>query len=134
MNQVVVGIISRETRRGIEYLLLSSKRDFGKFTGFYYPPGGHLENGENEENALVREIKEELRIKVKPINKVAETSSDIKGQLTHWWMCQADTSKIKIQTDEIKNLRWFTREEIIKSKNIWPATKNIFQKYIFDKS
>jgi len=55
MKQVVVGIISRIRAGGAEeFLLVNSKKDFGKYTGFYYPPGGHVEDGENIEQALIR--------------------------------------------------------------------------------
>ena len=41
--------ISRKNNNGQdEYLLMKSKRNFGKYTGYYYPPGGHLENDEDE--------------------------------------------------------------------------------------
>lgn len=49
MKEVVVGIIPRDIpSENNEYLLMSSKRDFGEYTGLYYPPGGHLEMSEDE--------------------------------------------------------------------------------------
>ena len=66
MKRVVVGIISRKNTEGVEqYLLVSSKKYFGIFTGYYYPPGGHLEEGEEEVACLKRELKEELGIEAK---------------------------------------------------------------------
>ncbi len=63
IKEVVVGIIYRIRKEGErEYLLVSSKKDFGEFTGFYYPPGGHLEEGENFTDCLIREMKEELEL------------------------------------------------------------------------
>lgn len=62
MEHCVVGIIEKEDAGVMRYLLVSAKKDFGRFTGYYYPPGGHLAPGEDEIGGLVREIKEELRI------------------------------------------------------------------------
>lgn len=42
-----------------EILLTKSKQD-----GYYFLPGGHIENNESPEQALIREIKEELNIDI----------------------------------------------------------------------
>ncbi len=45
--------------------ILLSKRPHNKhLSGFWEFPGGKVENGETPENAIVREIKEELNIKI----------------------------------------------------------------------
>jgi 8-oxo-dGTP pyrophosphatase MutT (NUDIX family) len=132
MRQVVVGIISRNRNNTKEYLLISSKKDFGKYTGFYYPPGGHLEENEDEKTALIREINEELGIKVNPLNKIAETPGDVKNQITHWWMCDADIVSFHLETKELSGLYWITKGKILNHKKVWPATKSFFNKYIPD--
>ena len=82
MSKVVVGIIVKEDQEK-SYLLVSSKTDFGEYTGLYYPPGGHVEVGESEEEALKREIKEELGLEIIKSKKVTdEIESDIKDQET----------------------------------------------------
>ena len=130
MEKVVVGIISRiKNNNETEFLLMSSKRDFGKFTGFYYPPGGHLEDNEDISTALTREIKEELGFEVKPIKQLSVSKGDIKDQMTHWWICSAVVNEIIPQEDEVENVRWFTKEEILKSDKVWPATKKFFKKF-----
>ncbi len=132
MKNVVVGIISRKRKDTNEFLLISSKRDFGKHTGFYYPPGGHLEKGENEKTSLIREVQEELGIKITPIEKIAETPGDVKDQATHWWKCINGNNPITIDEKEISEIGWFTRNEILKHQKVWPATKKFFEQYISD--
>ncbi|KKQ97289.1 MAG: hypothetical protein UT24_C0002G0038 [Candidatus Woesebacteria bacterium GW2011_GWB1_39_12] len=128
MKHVVVGIISKRVKGIKKYLLVSSVLDYGKYTGFYYPPGGHMEKGEDLKVALVGKIKKELFIDVVPIRELAETSSDIKDQITHWWLCKAVIKKLNYDRERLKDVRWFTQEEIKEGKNIWPATKKFFQK------
>lgn len=132
MKKVVVGIIARKNDNGEdEYLLVSSRRDFGEFTGYYYPPGGHVEEGEDEKAALVREIKEELRIEVSPIRKVVETAGDVQDQMTHWWLCEGSANGMRIQSGEIADAGFFTRDQM-GTMNIWPATRKFFEEYIFE--
>ncbi|HBP00497.1 MAG: NTP pyrophosphohydrolase, Zn-finger domain protein [Candidatus Uhrbacteria bacterium GW2011_GWF2_41_16] len=131
MNQVVIGLITRKKTDGeMEYLLIQSKKDFGEFSGCWYPPGGHLEKGENEEDALVREIKEELHLHVRPLRKVAETPGDVENQNTHWWICDALSEEMNVDQIELSGAGWFTKQDL-KSLRLWPATESFFNTYIF---
>lgn len=131
MKKVAVGIISKiRDSKQEEYLLIRSKKDFGEFSGFYYPPGGHLEGDESASEALVRELKEELNLNVTPIREVAVTPGDVNNQLTHWWLCDIESGDIKIKENEIADAAYFTASEM-KEIKIWPATRNFFNTYIF---
>jgi len=129
MIHVVVGIISRQRANcETEYLLVSSKKNFGEFSGCFYPPAGHLEDGEDEKTALVREIKEELNLEVSPLRKFAETEGDVKDQLTSWWSCEIIDGEFKVNGEEIAKAGFFTRAEMEKM-SLWPATKKFFENY-----
>ncbi len=125
MTKVVVGIIKKEN----SYLLVSSKKDFGKYSGFYYPVGGHVEGGESEEDALRREINEEVGLKVVSLKKITETESDIENQTTSWYDCEVKDYNFKINQEEIADVKFFTKEEM-KKINLWPATQKFFEKFI----
>jgi 8-oxo-dGTP pyrophosphatase MutT (NUDIX family) len=130
MKKVVLGIISRKNKKGeTEYLLINTKKDFGKYTGFYYPPGGHAKKGETEKQALIREIKEELNLLVEPIRKISETPGDIKGEIDSWWLCRIKSGKLKIKKGEIASAGYYSPKEIEKL-DLWPATKKFFRKYV----
>jgi NAD+ diphosphatase len=132
MSQVIVGIISQKTDDQIKYLLVSATKDWGKFTGSYYPPGGHIEEGEDKITALKREIKEELNLEIEPIKEVAETKGDVEGQITYWWSCKVIGGKMEIDKEEIKDAGFFSQEEMNNLK-LWPATAKFFNNYIFNK-
>ena len=51
---VVAAIIKKENK------ILATQRGYGEFEGLWEFPGGKIEEGETKEEALVREIKEEL--------------------------------------------------------------------------
>lgn len=130
MNKVVVAIITRTKNDESEYLLVKSKNDFGDYTGFYYPPGGHIEGDENPAQALVREIKEELGLNIKPTEELDVTLGDVKNQETHWWLCQLLGGELSIQKEELSDASYFTQDQM-KQLPIWPATKTFFNKNIF---
>lgn len=47
-------------------VLLSLRKNTGWMDGYYCAPGGHVEEGETPTIAMIREIKEELGVDVKP--------------------------------------------------------------------
>lgn len=133
MKKVAVGIIEKELDSVKLYLLISAKKNFGEFTGYYYPAGGHMEPGETEQETVVREIKEELGLDIETISRIAKTFGDVEDQITYWWLCKAVGGEIKIQEKEILDARWFTEEEIRNEVKIWPATRKVFLKFVFNK-
>ena len=59
--EVSAGIIRNENK------IFACQRGYGSYKGFWEFPGGKVERGESAEEALVREIKEELEIGVKNV-------------------------------------------------------------------
>ncbi|MDO5823618.1 (deoxy)nucleoside triphosphate pyrophosphohydrolase [Methanobrevibacter sp.] len=57
---VVAAIIKKDNK------ILATKRGYGEFIDMWEFPGGKIESDETKEEALVREIKEELDCTIKP--------------------------------------------------------------------
>lgn len=122
MKHVSCGIIIRGEGKKREIFLVSSKKELGKYTGYYYPPGGHVEAGESREEALIREIKEELNLEVTNISYIASSPGDVKDQTTHWFHITVhDLSQLKLE-DKLRDGGFFTLQELEKLP-IWPATR-----------
>ncbi len=58
---VVAAIIKKDNQ------ILATKRGYGEFINMWEFPGGKIEGEETKEDALVREIKEELDCIIKPV-------------------------------------------------------------------
>lgn len=127
MTHVVVGIIQKD--HPLSYLLVSSKRDFGEYSGYYYPPAGHIEDGEDELMALKREIHEELGLNVVSAQKITDTMGDIENQKTSWYICEVDDYDFTIDNQELKDAGFFTQKDM-EAMKIWPATQEVFKKFI----
>ncbi len=132
MKEVVVGVVSRQRADQLkEYLLVSSRLDFGEFTGCYYPPGGHIAAGESKEETLVRKIRDELGVKAHPTKEIAITLGDVPNQLTYWWECQiVSWDSMVINKEAISNAGFFTQQEM-KVMKLWPATRKFFNEHVF---
>lgn len=59
---VVAAIIKKDN------MVLATKRGYGEFINMWEFPGGKIEDNESKEEALVREIKEELDCIIEPVN------------------------------------------------------------------
>ena len=60
--RVVAAIITRKSNGTTE--IFATQRGYGEYKDWWEFPGGKIEPGENPEDALIREIKEELNVTV----------------------------------------------------------------------
>jgi 8-oxo-dGTP pyrophosphatase MutT (NUDIX family) len=129
MKKAVLAIIQKKGTK--KFLLVKAKSDSNrKFKGCWMAPGGTLENKENHKETLIREIKEELGILIKPTSLIAETKGDNKNQIIQWWQCKSIPygKKILLDDEELDGCGYFTLKEM-ENIPLWPATKKFFKKY-----
>ena len=93
-------------------ILLIKRSDYTKtFPNTWACPGGRGDEGETPEQAVVRELKEEMNIDFKP-TKLYKTGKykdrDLFRFLGEW------SGEIKIQENEITEYGWFSYDETIK--------------------
>jgi ADP-ribose pyrophosphatase YjhB (NUDIX family) len=92
----------------------------------WLPVGGHLEENEDPEQALFREVQEEtgLEVRLKDQEKPLQTSSLVPNYIdTHpitadhqhvsfTYFAAADTDKLAVQEAELNDLRWFSMADL----------------------
>lgn len=89
--------------------------------------GGHVLTKEFGSQALIRETKEELNIEITK-NEIAYLVSSISNNIkeniidNHYNECyiitkNIDISQIKLQKEEVSDIRWFTKDEILNRIN-----------------
>jgi len=91
-------------RNKAKYEYISYKYEF---------PGGKLEEEENEEEALKREIAEELNLEINVIEKFLVVNHEyLDFNLTmHSYLCKASTEKLILK--EHINSKWLNKNELI---------------------
>ena len=73
----------------------------------YSTLAGFIEVGETAEEALIREVLEEVNIKVKNIKYFGSQSWPFPSQLMLGYHCEYESGDIKVNTDELTDAQWF---------------------------
>ena len=104
--EVVAAIIRREGR------IFATQRSYGEWKGWWEFPGGKLEPGETPQQALAREIREELDAEIEIGALVCTVEWDYPTfHLTlHCYWCTLTSASLRL--NEHDSARWLDREEL----------------------
>lgn len=104
--EVVAAIIRREGR------VFATQRGHGEWKDWWEFPGGKMEAGESAEEALMREIREELSTEISVDEMLCNVEYDYpKFHLTmHCFLCSLITDAMYLNEHEAA--RWLTKEEL----------------------
>lgn len=93
--------------------LLGKRSSHKKIAPLYWCPiTGKMEGGETEEEAIRREVFEEVGLIVEPLEKVATTETRNKETLIHWWKVTLISGDPTLKNDEHTELRWVPHQEL----------------------
>jgi len=116
----VLGII----RRGDRLLMIQRSRQVRAPLTWCFP-GGHIEPGETQTAALIREVQEELDLEVEPgEHLMTQTKHD--GRLVlYCWSASIVCGEPIANPKEIADIVWMTPEEIRAKDGVLPGTTDI---------
>ena len=108
--EVVAGVLKFENK----YLCVQRGANKYEYIHHKYEfPGGKIESGESEEDALVRELQEELNI---TLNKICQKIITVDHQypdfrlIMHAYLCEPNSSEITLS--EHIDYKWLERHEM----------------------
>ncbi len=105
--EVVAAVIEADGK------ILATQRGSGEFAGMWEFPGGKIESGETQVEALVREIKEELDIEISVGEFIMTVEYDYPNfhLIMHCYQCNIQTGELVLK--EHKNYQWLEHENLM---------------------
>ena len=91
---------------------------------------GFVEPGESIEEAVHREVKEEVGIKIKNLKYQKSQSWPFPNSLMLGFEAEYDSGDIKVDGDEILKAKWFKKDEIIRYDSDISISDWLIQKFI----
>jgi 8-oxo-dGTP diphosphatase len=102
-----VAVIRRQER-----LLVIRRSQQVVAPGAYCFPGGAIEPGESEEDALIRELREELNVDVLPVRRIWQSVTPWRVELA-WWLARlSPEASVRAAPEEVESFHWQTLEEM----------------------
>ena len=119
--EVVAAIIRKENQ------LFATQRGYGEWKDWWEFPGGKMEAGETPEEALKREIWEELetRIVVERLVETVEWDYPAFHLTMHSYLCHVESGHLELKEHEAA--KWLNRDEL-ESVRWLPADWEIVRK------
>ncbi len=120
--EVVAAIIHDEKER-----IFATQRGYGDFKDGWEFPGGKMEPGETPEEALMREIWEELetRIRVERLVQTVEWDYPAFHLTMHCYLCHVESGHLELKEHEAA--KWLRKEEL-ESVNWLPADEVVVKR------
>jgi len=120
-RQAAVAVISQADK-----LLTITRSQTVRAPGEVCFPGGGVEPGETIADALIREMREELNISVKPIGGVWQSIA-ASGVELNWWRTEIRSGElIRPNPAEVHSFHWLTISEIAGLPNLLASNLEFF--------
>lgn len=105
--------------------VLTGTRIGGRYNGYICGPGGHLEYGEEPEEAAIREAYEEFGIECKEMQMLGILDGGRSFGKSAIFLCTAYDGEPHTDEEEMTDLKWRTFEELGKERLFYPFEQSL---------
>ena len=113
-------------------IIFATQRGYGDFAGGWEFPGGKIEDGETHEEALKREIQEEMELEIDIIGHFDDVKYVYPDFILKMYCYKCRTNDLEFKLNVHKDFKWLRREEL-KSIDWAPADCPIVKRLMEEK-
>lgn len=95
-------------------------------SGYWAPVSGKLEPGEEQAAAVVREVREEVGLHVRPLRRVWGCVSDARTYYLHWWLAEYVRGDLALDPREVSDARWILPAAYGQLENTFEGDRQFF--------
>jgi 8-oxo-dGTP diphosphatase len=93
----------------------------------YCFPGGGIEEGESEEQALIREFHEEVGMSIRPVRRLWHCVTPWKVDLA-WWLGELEPDEMPSPNpSEVHSVHWFTAKEMAELPDLLTSNREFLR-------
>lgn len=118
------GVVAVVTR-GEQFLIIRRSQHV-RSPGKFCFPGGSIEPGESEADAVVREFREELNALVAPVRLIWRSVTITNVDLAWWLVSLADEASLTPNPLEVHSVHWFTAAEALQLPDLLPSNRDFY--------
>lgn len=117
----VIGIINYNGK----VLVGKKRRDSNKFlAGEWHIPGETIEDGETDEDALIRGFQEEAGLEIRVGKYLSSHTTPTSKKEAKWYECFSKTDKV-IPGSDLEKVEWILKNKVLKicskkAYSLWP--------------
>lgn len=102
LRHAIVAVIENGDR-----ILMVERAATDTYPGYWSAVTGGLDGDESQEQACVREVGEEVGLKVRPVRKLWESLTRGGHFVLHWWQCElVGSDNVTPEPSEVSDWRW----------------------------
>lgn len=111
--------------RGDKFLVIRRSQHV-RSPGKFCFPGGSIEVGETEAEAVVREFAEELNAVITPIARLWSSLTVTNVQLAWWQVALNSEQSLTPNSLEVESIHWLTRDEALALPELLPSNRDFY--------
>jgi 8-oxo-dGTP diphosphatase len=122
LPEAVVVVITKEKK-----VLLIQRGPDVPDAGYWAPLSGKIEPQEDQAGAVVREVREEAGLTVRPVRKVWENTAASGSHKLHWWLAEWVSGDPRLDPREVVDARWLGVDEVLRLEGTFDGDREFFQ-------